>query len=140
MESFSPINLGVLSSVLCGRRSLDATVKGWNQKTEAGGDSALSFVGTLIVLFIFHWHRVCLVDHVDLIRNLYIWWEDFGSSTLATLPLSFNCDFIFTSACESSTGVLLLSLLWRTWVCPVRTRCRGGTAAWIAGALAPPGT
>ena len=37
--------------MLCGRRSLDATVKGWNQKPEAGGDSALSFVGTLIVLF-----------------------------------------------------------------------------------------
>ena len=90
--------------------------------------------------FIFHWHRVCLVDHVDLIHNLYIWWEDFGSSTLAALPLSFNCDFIFTSACESSTGVLLLSLPWRTWVCPVRTRCGDGTAAWIAGALAPPGT
>ena len=36
---------------------------------------------------IFHRHRVCLVDHVDLICHLYIWWGCFGSSSLATLPL-----------------------------------------------------
>ena len=28
---------------------------------------------------------------------------DFGSSSLATLPLGFNCGFIFTSACGSFT-------------------------------------
>ena len=50
-----------------------------------------SFVGALNDLFIFHRHRVCLVDHVDLICSLYSWWEAFGSSSLATLPLSFNC-------------------------------------------------
>ena len=33
---------------------------------------------------------------------------------------------------------LLLSLPWRTWVCPVR--CEGGTAAWVTGVLAAPGT
>ena len=36
--------------------------------------------------YIFHGHKVCLVDCVDLIRSLYSWWEGFGSS-LATLPL-----------------------------------------------------
>ena len=36
--------------------------------------------------YIFHRHRVCLVDHVDLICSLYSWWEGFGSSSLAILP------------------------------------------------------
>ena len=75
--------------------------------------SAFSFVGFSMSFYIFHRHRVCLVDHVDLslvdhvdlICSLYSWWEGFGSSSLATLPLGFNCGFIFTSACGSSTGV-----------------------------------
>ena len=54
---------------------------------------------------IFHWHRVCLVDHVDLISSLYSWWEGFGASSLAILPLGFNCGFISTSTCGLSTGV-----------------------------------
>ena len=64
-----------------------------------------------------HRHRVCLADHVDLIPSLYSWWEGFGSSSLATLPLGFNCGFISTSA-----------------------RCGGGAAAWVSGVLAAPGT
>ena len=70
--------------------------------------------------YIFHRHRVCLVDHVDLICSLYSWWEGFGSSSLATLTLGFNYGFISTSACGSSTcrGGFLLGLPWRTWVCP----------------------
>ena len=67
--------------------------------------SAFYFVGTLNAFYIFHRHRVCLVDRVDLIYILYSWWQDFGSSSLATLPLGFNCGFISTSACGSSTGV-----------------------------------
>ena len=55
--------------------------------------------------YIFHRHRVCLVDCVDLICSLYSWWEGFESSSCATLPLGFNCGFISTSACGSSTGV-----------------------------------
>ena len=57
-----------------------------------------------VIFYIFHRHRVCLVDRVDLICSLYSWWEGFGSSSLATLPLGFNCDFISTSACGPSTG------------------------------------
>ena len=53
----------------------------------------------------FHRHRVCLVDPVDLICSLYCWWEGFGSSSLATRPLGFHCGFISTSARGSSTGV-----------------------------------
>ena len=55
--------------------------------------------------YIFHRHRVCLVDCVDLICSLYSWWEGFVSSSLDTLPLGFNCGFISTSACGSATGV-----------------------------------
>jgi len=42
--------------------------------------------------YIFRRHKVCLVDHVDLICSLYSWWEGFGSSSLAILPLGFICD------------------------------------------------
>ena len=58
-----------------------------------------------MTFYIFHRHRVCLVDLVDLICSLYSWWEGFGSSSLATLPLGFKCGFISTAACGSSTGV-----------------------------------
>ena len=58
-----------------------------------------------MAFYIFHRHRVCLVDHLDLICSFYSWWEGFGSSSLVTLSLDFNCGFIFTSACGSSTGV-----------------------------------
>ena len=63
--------------------------------------------GLSISFYIFHRHRVCLVDHVDLICSLYSWWEGFGfgSFSLATLPLGFNCVFISTSTFGSSTGV-----------------------------------
>ena len=54
--------------------------------------------------YIFHRHRVCIGDCVDLICSLYSWWDGFGSS-LATLPLGFNCGFISTSAGRSSTGL-----------------------------------
>ena len=68
--------------------------------------SVFSFMGALRAFYIFQRHRVCLVDHVDLIYSLYSWWEGLGSSSLATLLLGFNCGFISTSACGSSTGVL----------------------------------
>ena len=58
-----------------------------------------------VSFYILHRHRVCLVDHVDLICSLYSWWEGFGSCSLTTLPLGFNCGFISTSVCGLSTGV-----------------------------------
>ena len=51
-----------------------------------------------MTFYIFHRHRVCLVDRVDLIWGL-------GSSFLVTLPLGFNCGFISTFTCRWSTGV-----------------------------------
>ena len=57
-----------------------------------------------MAFYIFHRHRVCLVDRVDLICSLYRWWEGWGSS-LVTLPLGFNCGFISTSSCGLFIGV-----------------------------------
>ena len=98
-----------------------------------------------MAFYTFHRHRVWLVDHVDVICSLYSWWEGFGSSSLATLPLGFNCGFISTSACGLSTGVC-------SWGCPEglgsapkRTRCGSDAAACdaaacVAGVLAETGT
>ena len=63
------------------------------------------FYGSSQWPFICSIDRVCLVDRVDLICSVYSWWEGFGSSSLATLPLGFNCGFISTSTRGSSTGV-----------------------------------
>ena len=93
-----------------------------------------------MTFYIFHRHRVCLVDRVDLICSLYSWWEGFGSYSLATLPLGFNCGFISTSACGSSTGDCSLGCPGGLGFAPVRARCGSGTAAWVIGILAAPGT
>ena len=93
-----------------------------------------------VTLCIFHRHRVCLVDHVDLICSLYRWWEGFESSSLTTLSLGFNCSFIPTSACGSSTGVCSRACPGGLGCAPVRVRCGGGAAAWVAGVLAAPGS
>ena len=71
-----------------------------------------------MTLYIFQRHTVCLVDRVDLIC-LYSRWEGFGSSSLVTLPLGFNCGFISPSTRGSFVHWgLLLRLPWRTRVCP----------------------
>ena len=81
-----------------------------------------------MALYIFHRHRVCLADRVDLICILYRWWEGFGSSSLATLSLGFNCGFISTCACGRPLGFKLLRLPWRAWVCP----CEGQLWRWCS--------
>ena len=93
-----------------------------------------------VFFYIFHRHRVCLVDCVNLICTLYSWWEGFGSSSLATLPLGFSCGFISTSACGSSTGVCSWGCPGRFGFAPVKVTCGGGSAAWVAVVLAAPGT
>ena len=100
--------------------------------------SAFSFVGALNDLL--YRHRVCLVDCVDLICSLYNWWEGFGSSTLATLALGFS-GFVSTSTCGFvlSTGVCFWGCPEGFGFAPVRARCGGGVAAWVAGVLAAPG-
>ena len=93
-----------------------------------------------MAFYIFHRHRVCLVDRVDLTCSLYSWWEGFGSSSLATLPLGFICGFISTSACGLSTGDCSWGCPWGPGFAPVRARCGGGAAVWVSGVLAAPGT
>ena len=84
--------------------------------------------------FIYSIDRVFLIDCVDLIGSLYSWWEGFGSSSLATLPLGFNCSFIFTSAWGWSTGVCPCEgQVWRWCSCLGR---RGSGSARYSGELA----
>ena len=47
-----------------------------------------------MTFYIFHRHSISLVKCVNLICSLYSYWEGFGSSSLAILPLGFNCGFI----------------------------------------------
>ena len=72
--------------------------------------------------------------------QLYSWWEGFGSSPLVTLPLGFNCGFIFTSACGSSTRVCSCGCPGGLWFAPVRARCGGSAATWVTGILVALGT
>ena len=72
--------------------------------------------------------------------QLVCWWEGFGSFSLATLPLVFNCGFISTSTCGSFTGVCSWGCPGGLGSAPVRARCRGGAAAWVAVFLVAPGT
>ena len=59
----------------------------------------------------------------------------FGSYSLATLTLGFNCGFISTSACGSSIWGLLLGCPGGLGFAPVRATCGGGAAAWVTGVL-----
>jgi len=93
-----------------------------------------------MTFYIFHRHRVWPVDCVDLICSLYSRWEGFGSSSLVTLPLGFNCGFISTSGCGSSTGVCSWGFPGGLGFAPVRARCGGGAAAWVTRVLAAPDT
>ena len=90
--------------------------------------------------FIYSIDTVCLVDHVDLICSLYSWWEDLGASSLATLPLGFNCGFIPISAFGSSTGVCSWGFSGGLGPAFEMTRCGGGVASWVPGVLAAPAT
>jgi len=65
--------------------------------------------------YIFHRHRVCLVDHVDLICSLYSWWEVFGSSLKFTAP-GFQLWFNFHLCMWVFHWGFFLRLPWRTWV------------------------
>ena len=89
-----------------------------------------------MIFYIFHRHRDCLVNPVDLICR----WEGLGSSFLATVPLGFNYGCISTSTYGSSTGDCPWGFPGGLGFIPVRARCEDGTATWVAGVLAAPGT
>ena len=79
--------------------------------------SVFSFVGALSALLYIP-QTVCLVDPVDLICSLYSWWGGFGSYSLATRPLFFNCNFYLYLYILVVPWSLLLMLPWRAWVGP----------------------
>ena len=84
---------------------------------------------------IFHRYRICLIDRVDLICSLYSWSGRFWVLFLKhTAPRFFYLLF-----CESSTGICSWGCPGGLGCAPVRARCGGVTAAWVAGALAAPG-
>lgn len=79
-----------------------------------------------------------LVDFVNLISNLYIWWKDFWSSSLVTTPRAqlWFCSHLCLCVIHK---ILFPRLSWSTWVCPVKSECGGDVAAWIACSLEVPG-
>ena len=100
----------------------------------------VSFCGSSVSFYIFHRHRVCLVDRVDIICSVHSWWESFGSFSLTTLSLGFNCGCVSTSACGLFTGVCSWGFPGGLGFTPMRARSGGGATAWAAGVLAAPGT
>ena len=82
-----------------------------------------------MIFYTFHRHRICLVDHVDLICSLYSWWEGFGSSSLATLPLGFNCVLYPPLHVDCPLGFA-----------PVRPAVEVVQLLWVSGVLSAPGT
>ena len=79
-----------------------------------------------MTFYIFHRHRVCLVDHVDLICNLYSWWEGFWVFFLSHTAPGFQLWFYFHLYMWAVHWGLLLRLPWRTRVCP----CEGQVWRW----------
>ena len=75
---------------------------------------------------IFHRHRICLIDRVDLICSLYSWsgrfWVLFLKHTAPRFQLWFYLHFCMWGIHWG----LLLRLLWRTWVCT----CEGQVWRW----------
>ena len=99
--------------------------------------------------YVFHRHRVCLVDLVDLICSLYSWWEGFGSSSLPHcpwvsivvlfLPLHVGRPLgIASEAALEDLGLHSEGQVWRWCSCLGRrgsgsTRYSGELAARVAG-------
>ena len=69
-----------------------------------------------VTFYIFHRHRVCLVDPVDLICSLYSWW--YWVFFLSHTAPVFQLWFYFHLCMWVIHWGLLLRLLWRTWVFP----------------------
>ena len=92
---------------------------------------------------IFRRHRICLVDHVDLICSMYSWWEGFGAS-LAMLPLGFQLWFYFYLYMWIVHWDFAPEAAWRAWVCPYEGQvwrwcsclcCRGSGSTWYSVGL-----
>ena len=81
--------------------------------------SVFSFVGALnALLYMFPRHRVCLVDHADLMCSLYSGLGGFWVFFLSHTAPGFQLRFYFHLCISVVHWGLLLRLPWRTWVCP----------------------
>ena len=109
-------------------------------KVHSYQNQCVFFRGSSQCPLIYSIDRICPADRVDLTCSLHSWWEGFGSSSLATLPLGFNCGFISSSECGSSSGVCSWGCPEGLGFAPVMARCAGGAVASVAGVLAAPGT
>ena len=81
-----------------------------------------------MILYIFHRHRVCLVDRVDLICSLCSWLGGFWIFFLSHTVPGFQLWFYFHLWIWVVHWGLLLRLPWRTWVCP----CEGQVWRWCS--------
>ena len=88
-----------------------------------------------VTFYIFHRHRACLVDCVDLICSCTAGGKVWVFFLSHPAP-GFLLWFYFQLCMVVVPRGLLLKLPRRTWVCPVRARWGGGAAAWVAGILA----
>ena len=91
-----------------------------------------------MAFYIFHTHRVCLVEcgfnlqPVQLVRRFWVFF-------LSRIAPGFQFWFYSHLCMGVVHWGLLLSLPWGAWIAPVRARGGGGAAAWVAGVLAAPG-
>ena len=81
-----------------------------------------------MTFYIFHRHRVCLVDRVDLIYSLCSWLGGFWIVFLSHTAPGFQLWFYFHFWIWVVHWGLLLRLPWRTWVCP----CDGQVWRWCS--------
>ena len=102
--------------------------------------SEFSFVGTFSDLLYIPQTQNLLSSLCGFNLQLYSWWEGFVSSSLVTLPLGFNHDFISTSRYGLSTGVWFWGCPGGLGFAPVKVRGRGSVAAWATGILGVPAT
>ena len=81
-----------------------------------------------MTFYIFHSHRVCLVDRVDLICSLCSWLGGFWIFFLSHTVPGFQLWFYFHLCMWIAQRGLLLGLPWRSWVCP----CEGQVWRWCS--------
>ena len=97
-----------------------------------------------MTFYIFHRHRVCLVDHVDLTCSLLQLVRWFWVFLLSHTAPGFQLWFYFHLCMWVVHWGLLLMLPWRTWVCHYEGQvwrwcsclgCRGSGSTRYSGEL-----
>ena len=86
-----------------------------------------------MTFYIFHGHRVCLVDPVDLICRLNSWWEGLGSSSLATFCPWVSIVVLFPPLHVGHPLGFAPEAALEDLGLPVRARCGGGELFGLQG-------